>query len=66
MKLPTWEQFTEIMSSDEVAWPHPQLQPLMLFAGRMIESDTASVYQNPASGDDITGIAITTSADEVD
>lgn len=66
LKLPTWEQFTDIMSGDEVTWPNPQLQPLMLFAGRMVESDTASVYRNPSSGDNVTGIVITTSADEVD
>lgn len=66
MKLPTWEQFKDIIHDDNVEWPHPQLQPLLLFAGYMVESDIGSVYQNPASGNNITGLTISTSSEEVD
>ena len=66
LKLPTWEQFKQIVHDDDVTWPHPQLQPLIIFAGHMIESDTGSVYRNPASGSNITGLTICTNSEEVD
>lgn len=66
LKLPTWEQFKQIVHDNDVTWPHPQLQPLIIFAGHMIESDTGSVYQNPASGSNITGLTISTNSEEVD
>lgn len=66
MKLPTWSDFTKIVTGDDVTWPHPQLQPLFLFAGTIVESDTASVYRNPASGACVTGLVISTNAEGVD
>ena len=66
LKLPTWEQFKRIVHDDDVTWPHPQLQPLIIFAGHMIESDIGSVYQNPASGSNIAGLTISTNSEEVD
>ncbi|KAL0055462.1 hypothetical protein WJX82_000727 [Trebouxia sp. C0006] len=66
MKLPTWSDFTKIVTGDDLTWPHPQLQPLFLFAGTIIESDTASVYRQPASGASVTGLVISTNAEGVD
>lgn len=66
LKLPSWEQFKQIVYHDDVKWPHPQLQPLIIFAGHMIESDTGSVYRNPASGSHLAGLTISTSSEEVD
>ena len=66
MKLPTWSDFTKIVTGDDLTWPHPQLQPLFLFAGTIIESDTANVYRQPASGASVTGLVISTNAEGVD
>ncbi|KAL0026617.1 hypothetical protein WJX77_011135 [Trebouxia sp. C0004] len=66
MNLPTWSDFTKIVTGDDITWPHPRLQPLFLFAGTIVESDTASVYRNPASGASVTGLVISTHAEGVD
>lgn len=65
-KLPTWSEFTKIVTGDNARWPYPQSQPLFLFAGTMVESDMASVYRNPASGEAVTGLVISTNAEGVD
>ena len=65
LKLPSWSDFTKLVTGDTVSWPHPQLQPLFLFAGTMVESDIATVYKNPAAGA-ITGLVISTNAEGVD
>ena len=66
LKLPAWSEFTKIVTGDNVRWPYPQSQPVFLFAGTMVESDMASVYRNPASGDAVTGLVISTNAEGVD
>ena len=63
-KLPSWSEFTKIVTGD-VMWPHPQLQPMFLFAGTMVQSDIASVYQNPAAGP-MTGQVISTNEEDED
>lgn len=65
-KLPSWSEFVSIVTGDMVAWPHPKLQSLFLFAGAMVESDVANVYRNPASGSVLKGLVISTSAEGVD
>ena len=65
LKLPSWSDFTKIVTGDTASWPHPQLQPLFVFAGTMVESDIASVYRNPAAGA-MTGLVISTNAEGVD
>lgn len=66
MKLPSWSDFTKFATGHDVQWPHPQLQSLFLFAGTMVESDMASVYQNPSSGESVTGLVISTNAESID
>lgn len=66
LKLPSWEQFKSIVHDDNTQWPHPCLQPVFLFAGHMIESDTGSVYRTPASGSRMTGLTISTNSEEID
>ena len=66
LKLPSWSEFVKIVTGDSVAWPSPKLQPLFLFAGRMVESDVANVYRNPAAGSVVSGLVISTSAESVD
>jgi len=66
LKIPSWSDFTKIVTGDDTQWPHPHLQPLFLFAGTMVESDMASVYRNPASGGSVTGLVISTNAESID
>ena len=66
LKLPSWSDFVKIVTDDPVEWPNPKLQPLFLFAGTMVQSDTAHVYRSPASGPSVRGLVISTSAESVD
>ena len=57
VKRATWGEFQKLLSAD-VRWPHPKLP--FLFAGRMLEASSASVYCSKEGGQ-VTGLLLSSS-----